>query len=134
MAARIVGVYSIPGHADVALVEVEVDRPPSEVNVGEFTQESSIGPLKRLVAGLLSGHDPKDRANWQAPYDERYLSADGTREMQPSDEVPLTTRLVFFFHFLDTRREFITPDGAVAVPPVQQLPARLAFVEYEPPD
>ena len=61
---KIVGVYTVSENPDVALVEVEIDRPPSSVDVGEFTQEESN----------------VDRASWQVPYDERYLSIDGTRE------------------------------------------------------
>ena len=128
MSVKVIGVYSIAGNKDVALVEVDVDRPPSKVDVGKFTQEQ-----------------PKeDRANWQVPYDERYLSADGTKEIgerwsvgwepQPGVAEPSTTRLVFFFHFLDSRRALITPDGEVTLPSREHLPKRLAFVEYEPPD
>jgi hypothetical protein len=128
VSVNVIGVYSIPRNKDVALVEVDVDRPPSKVDVGKFTQE-----------------EPKeDRANWQVPYDERYLSADGTREIgercsvgwdpQPGVTEPSTTRLVFFFHFLDSRRALITPDGEVTLPSREQAPKRLAFVEYEPPD
>jgi len=127
MAVEVLGVYAVPGHPDVALIEVTIDRPPSGVDVGGFTQE-----------------DPgTDRGNWQVPYDERYLDADGTREigerwgswtLKPGSEEPPTTRLVFFFHFLDSGRPLLTPDGDVALPPTQALPSRLAFVEYEPPD
>jgi hypothetical protein len=124
----VVGVYKVPGSEDVALVEVEVDRPPSNVDVGKFTQEEP---------GI-------DQANWQVPYDERYLNADGTGEIgerwsmgwepQPGVIEPATTRLVFFFHFLDSSRPLKSPDGDVPLPALSSLPARLTFVEYEPPD
>lgn len=127
MSVKIVGVYTVRKHKDASLVEVEVDRPPSKVDVGKFTQEEKGA----------------DRDNWQVPYDERYLSADGTREIgerweswkpKPGTKEPATTRLVFFFHFLDSRRPLITPDGNTALPAPTPPPARLAFVKYEPPD
>ncbi len=128
MAVTIIGVYSVPASTDVSLVEVGVDRPPSQVDVGSFTQE-----------------DPNvDQSTWQVPYDERYLSLDGAREIgerwstgwepQPDVEEPSTTRVVFFMHFLDPNFALITPDGKVALPARQSPPQRLAFVDYEPPD
>ena len=127
MAVEVLGVYAVPGNPDVSLIEVTVDRPPSGVDVGDFTQE-----------------DPNsDRENWQVPYDERYLNSDGTQEigerweswrLKPGSEEPPTTRLVFYIHFLVSGRVLLTPDGDVALPPAQALPSRLAFVEYEPPD
>ncbi len=125
---KIVGVYSVPGSGDVSLVEVDVDRPPSSVDIAKFTQEEP----------------DVDRANWQVPYDERYLSGDGTREIgerwamgwhpQPGVDEPPTTRLVFYFHFLDAHRPLITPDGEAPLPNPEPPPDRLSFVEYEPPD
>lgn len=128
MAINVLGVYTVPSSPDAHLVEVTVDRAPSGVDVGAFTQE-----------------DPNsDRANWQVPYDERYLDETGTREIgerwsmgwnpQPGVDEPATTRIVFFFHFLDPKRPLLTPDGEVTLPPPRSLPDRLAFVEYEPPD
>jgi len=128
VSVSVIGVYKVPDHEDVALVEVAVDKPPSAVDVGEFTQQ-----------------DPGvDRANWQVPYDERYLNGDGTREIgerwaigwdpQPGVVEPATTRMVFFFHFLDPSRPMTGPDGDVRLPAPTAIPPRLAFVEYEPPD
>ena len=128
MSVSVIGVYTVPDHEDVALVEVGVDRRPSMVDVGQFTQQ-----------------DPGvDQANWQVPYDERYLNSDGTHEIgerwaigwdpQPGVVEPATTRLVFFFHFLDSSRPLIGPDGEVRLPTPMAMPARLAFVEYEQPD
>ena len=52
MSVSVIGIYKVPDHEDVALVEVGVDKPPSAVDVGEFTQQDP-GP---------------DQANWQVPY------------------------------------------------------------------
>ena len=128
VSVTVIGVYNVPDTEDVALVEVDVDRSPSGVDVGTFTQE-----------------DPGvDQANWQVPYDERYLNADGTREIgerwatgwdpQPGVVEPATTRLVFFFHFLDSSRPLKSPDGDIPLPAPSSMPARLSFVEYEAPD
>jgi hypothetical protein len=93
VSVRIVGVYPFPESPGVDLIEVEIDRPPSSVDVGGFTQEESN----------------VDRANWQVPYDERYLSLDGTRDIgqrwamgwkpRPGIDEPSTTRVIFFFIF-----------------------------------
>ena len=127
MAVEVVGVYSVPDNPDVSLIELTVDAPPSTVDVGGFTQQ-----------------DPnEERANWQVPYDERYLNTEGTGEIgerwaswstQPDVEEPSTTRLVFFFHFLDSQRPLLTPNGEISLPSIQAMPERLSFVEYETPD
>ncbi len=128
MSIRVIGLYEVPGNPDVDLVEVEADRAPSNVDLGAFTQEQ---------AGV-------DRANWQVPYDERYLNLDGTREIgthwamgwrpQAGQDEPATTRVVFFLHLLDSTRALSTPDGDVSLPKRQALPERLGFVDYEPVD
>ena len=127
MTTRLIGVYEVPNNPDVSLIEVEVDRSPSRVDVGGFTQE-----------------DPgQDRSSWQVPYDERYLDESGSHEIgerwlgwtpEPGADEPAGTRLVFFFHFLDMTRPLMTPDGDTALPSRTSMPSRLGFVDYEPPD
>ena len=128
MAVEVLGVYEVPDHPDAVLVEALIDRQPSAIDVASFTQA-----------------DPNaDRSNWQVPYDERYLNADGTGEISqrwatgwsplPGVAEPATTRLVFFFHFLDPTRPLLTPDGEVPLPAANAMPPRLEFVEYESPD
>jgi hypothetical protein len=128
MAVSIVGVYPVPRNPDVDLVEIEIDRPPSKVDLDKFTQEDQN----------------VDRSSWQVPYDERFLNSDGTDEIserwavgwsaRPGVKEARTTRLVFFFHFLDAKRPLVTPDGKVALPSRTKRPSRLAFLKYEPPD
>jgi hypothetical protein len=131
VAVEVVGAYTVPDNPDVCLIELTIDAPPSTVDVGGFTQE-----------------DPRlDPSSWQVPYDERYLSQDGTREIgerwerwidtlrhSAKQDEPSTTRMVFFFHFLDSNRPLSTPEGEVSLPSIQTMPERLSFVEYEPPD
>ena len=128
MAIEVVGVYEVPNNPDASLVEVRADRPPSGIDVTGFTQE---------VPNV-------DRAEWQAPYDERYLNSEGTLEIgerwamgwKPQRDVrePATSRLTFFMHNLDRNRPLITPDGQASLPDRVPIPERLAFIEYESPD
>lgn len=128
MAVEVVGVYEVPDNPDASLVEVTSDRSPSGIDLTGFTQE---------VPNV-------DRAEWQVPYDERYLNEDGTEEIgerwamgwkpQPGVQEPETSRLTFFMHFLDPERPLITPDGEASLPERSAVPGRLAFIEYESPD
>jgi hypothetical protein len=120
---EVVGVYGVPGEPVVHLVEVVVDRRPSEVDVGAFTQEEPGSP----------------REDWQVPWMEHYLNADGTRLAAEVFEVPDDdvgpTRLAFFLHFLAFDRSLITPFGEVELPAPRSMPGRLVGkVEFEPVD
>ncbi len=43
-------------------------------------------------------------------------------------------RLVFFFHYLDLSKPFLTPFGPIALPKESPQPERLLQIAYEPPD
>jgi hypothetical protein len=70
--------------AGLHVLEIEVIPSADELDWSEITQRIAGAPT----------------SNWQAPYDERSLSDDGTR-------------WAFFFHFLDCRKPLLTPCGAV---------------------
>lgn len=64
-----------------------------------------------------------DRSSWQVAYDEHLL------ERLPDGR----SRVVFFFHYLDFARPFLTPAGPLPRPAATPLPADLAHIEYEEP-
>ena len=119
---ELIGVYPVPEALEPCyLVEVRVTDSPG-FDVGQFTQEVPNEP----------------RENWQAPYDERVLSAEGrevvsTRWPIAPDLLSGNFRLVFFMHHLDLSRPVCTPFGEIPLPEPGERPERLAIVEYEEP-
>ena len=97
-----------------------------------------------LVELLIAGGKPADvmasitqeapgqsRDNWQVPYDEHYLSADGASPEEPA--LASETRVAFFFHYLDLRRPLLSAAGSLQLPAPSSRPTRLEFIRYEPP-
>ena len=89
MRIRVIGVYPVSAPEPCHLVELFVSKIDGDFDVGAITQE---------IIG-------RPRANWQVPYDEVFLNADGDglrdpekRDAQPADS---EFRLAFFFHHLD---------------------------------
>ena len=63
------------------------------------------------------------RSNWQVPWDGRLLSEDTERgELHAC-----------FFLYVEGGEPLQTPVGPIALPPVSDRPARLAFVQFEEP-
>jgi len=100
--------------ASIVLIELLITNPTEEFDVGNFTQPDSD----------------------QAPYDEAFLSIDGTRilsrdEKPPGDKL----RLAFFLHYFDPKLPLKTEYGNVSCPPIQEMSARLKrLMPYEPMD
>jgi hypothetical protein len=115
MRIEVIGVYPIPAPEPCHLVEVLIaGGKPADV-VASITQETAGQP----------------RNNWQVPYDEHYLTADGTK---PEEFAPVSEdRVAFFFHYLDLRRPLLSAGGALQLPAPSSCPARLEFIRYEPP-
>lgn len=121
---EIMGVYPIKASEPVHLVEILVKDSTSAVEIGKITQELPGQP----------------RSNWQVPYDEKILNADGTRVMadpflerhKPKLWIG-NVRLVFFFHYLDLSKPLQTPLGDVTLPPESKKPRRLSGIKYEAP-
>jgi hypothetical protein len=109
---EIVGVYLVPEAPEPChLVELIVTE-AHEFNMGEFTQETPGQP----------------RANWQVPWDERFLTPEGTEEAAQE-----TGRVAFFFHYLNPSVPLLTPFGPVVLPNPQERPTRLDWLRYEEP-
>ena len=110
---QVLGVYTLKGLGGVHLIEVLIHAKPSEFDVGDFTQADSGLP----------------ESNWQAAYDELYLSADGTLVIGTDVDLPeedsAPTRLLFSFDSLKQKHSLITPFGKVPLPGPELLPDRL---------
>ena len=121
--AKLIGLYSVGENPDVTLVELIINKKADEFNVGEFTQEVD--------------HQP--RLNWQAPFAERYLSLDGETIIGDDIDLPEfltdTTRLTFFFYFLDPSKPLITPFGQLQLTQKQEQPKRIkGLIKFEDPE
>ncbi len=80
------------------------------------------------------------RSNWQVPWMERILSADGTKVVADDSEISQKpelfrgdVRCIFFFHYLDPSRPLVTPLGEVRLPKPTDRPQRLSGIKYEEP-
>ena len=122
MVIDVLGIYPVEAPEPCHVVELMIRGHVGVLDVGAFTQERP-------------GQPP---SNWQVAWDERVLSADGTKDLLgqfpnkiESDGSPL--RLAFFFHYLDFDRPLITPAGELALQAPEEKPDRLAFLNYESP-
>ena len=100
--------------SSIALIEIAVDFPDDRFDLGEFIQSDS----------------------GQAPYDEAYLSPDGSeiisRWKRPEGD---HLRVAFYIHFFDQGLPLSTPYGSITIPELQEMPERLsALMPYRPVD
>lgn len=122
MKLSIIGVYPEPSAEEPChLVELRVDDSWGSVDISSITQR---------VAG-------QPRGNWQVPYDEYALNADGTLGEacfgEPIAVVNGGARVAFFFHYLDLHEPLITPSGNIELPAEAPRPDRLSFMVYQQP-
>jgi hypothetical protein len=120
--ATVVGVYPVEAPEPCHFVEVAIQGGDGIIDLVEVTQS-------------IPGVHPSE---WQCPYDERLISADGntilTEPGEAEDDEALWQgdfRLGFFFHYLDLRQPLKTPLGELRLPPVSAFPERLEGFEYE---
>ena len=110
---KLLGLYYVEENKDVTLVELVIGKKAVEFDLGEFTQELEHMP----------------RLNWQAPFGEKYLSLDGEIIIGDDSNLPKlltdTTRLAFFFYFLDPSKSLLTPFGPLQLEGKQKQPARI---------
>lgn len=119
---KLIGLYSVDTNPEVTLVELLICKKVSEIEIGEFTQFVENQP----------------RLNWQSPFSEKYLSTDGTEIIGDEDNLPddlnETTRLIFFFYFLDLNKSLITPFGQLELTEKDNQPKRISeLMKYENP-
>jgi hypothetical protein len=101
------------------LVEMVLDVKPSEI---EF--ENIVVPDKLIK-----------KSNWQCPYMEQYLNAEGTKKIcetydEPEEEV--NPCRVAFFIYKEGSRTLRTPYGDFDLTNIEKLPKRLkSIIEFE---
>ena len=120
---KLIGLYSVNENPDVTLVELIIDKKANEIDIGEFTQEIENEP----------------RLNWQAPFAEKYLDKDGSTiigdDIDLPDVLTETTRLTFFFYFLDTTKPVMTPFGQLQLTQKSIQPKRIKdLIVFEDPE
>jgi hypothetical protein len=122
---KVLGIYPIKANQPVHLIEVQISNSSGMFNVSKFTQEI----------------DSQPELNWQAPYMEYILNAEGNKIL--ADDYTATkmpelwkgdVRMTFFFHYLDKKKPLRTPFGEVSLPTEIPLPKRLKIIKYEPVD
>ncbi|MBN2394939.1 MAG: hypothetical protein JXC36_00565 [Candidatus Atribacteria bacterium] len=117
---ELIGVYTIPNHDDVKLIELVIEENLNDFDPIQITQEQK---------GL-------DKMDWQTAYDEQYLNAEGNEIIGDDFDRPngLTRfRLVFFFHYLDFNKPLLSQYGLIKLKQVTDMPVRLSkIIEYEP--
>jgi|KBSMisStaDraftv2_1062788.scaffolds.fasta_scaffold483538_3 hypothetical protein len=115
--------------------------------IGVHRVEEAEGPchlLELRVVGegafdtgaITQPDDTLPESDWQAAYDPRHLTLDGTVEHEldaPVIPVHGEARLALFFHYLDLQKPLQTSAGPVALPAPSPRPERLRFVRYEAP-
>ena len=121
MDIKIIGVYLIDSDEPCHLIELTVHEVEPDFDMGSITQELP--------------YETKD--NWQVPYDEHFLTSDGSMVLNPDypDEIPAddNLRVAFYFHYLDFERTLKTPIGDLYLPKATKKPERLNMLIYDPP-
>jgi hypothetical protein len=105
----------------VVLIELGINNLDDKFSLNDFTQ-------------AIPGQPPE---NWQAPYDEAYLSPDGEAVLSHDvkQEVYGELRIAFFLHDYNSQQPLLTSYGVLQCPTVQDMPERLQrLVPYEPVD
>ena len=106
------------------LVEMILDETPARIDWGAMTVSA----------------EGVDRANWQCPYMEQYLNAQGSEKLCETFDLPredVRPCRVVFFLFKDEQKAatLCTPYGDFALASGAKVPARLArIVELEEAD
>jgi hypothetical protein len=118
---EIIGVYHIPEHKGVSMIEMRV-----------HAHYASFDPQ-----GFLKPDPERSPEVWEAADDVRYLNPSGDLMIGDLFQRPLadheTTRLVMFFHNLDIQAPLVTPFGIVALPKRRPMPERLRrIIQYHP--
>ena len=97
----------------VVLVELVVRNPDQRFRIEDFTQTNETIPP----------------SEWQAPWEEAYLSVDGLSHLGKSRRSkPVnveTVRVAFYMHFWSSDTPLSTSYGSVACPSPQSMPQRL---------
>ena len=120
---QLIGIYSVEENPDVFLIELFVNKNPSQLDVGKFTQRV----------------DELPESSWQAPFFEKYLDPKGEKIIGDDFKIPETlediTRLTFFIYYLDITKPLLTPFGEIPLIEVTDAPERIKkIIQYEDPE
>ncbi len=119
---KLVGVYHVPGEEDTYMIELIINQPPALVD----------------ISSILQKDEAKDKRDWQAPYDERYLDENGETVIGDFfDHKALpgnTTRVVYYMYLESLEKPLSSPYGDISLVEASELPARLSAIAYEPMD
>jgi hypothetical protein len=144
--AQVLGVYQVEVTSQLLAEALELKyenrfsssahRREAETRVRE--ELGGVVLIEVLIHGRDASFDPgefrQDNSD-QAPYDEVYLTEDGTTVISRGYDVPAVPsfRVAFFLHYFHPKLPLRSCYGAVAVPVVQSMPPRLAaLLPYEP--
>ena len=119
---KLIGVYIVPGEKDIYMIELIINQAPALVD----------------ISSILQKDDAKDKSDWQAPYDERYLDENGEivigdffdHKALPRD----TTRVIFYMYLESLDKPLSSPYGDISLVKPSNLPARLSAIDFEAMD
>ena len=119
----LLGIYAYDKQNRIYLLEVQINQPPSEVDLSLFYQKDDSLP----------------ESDWQTAYDEQYLSSDGTSVIGDGFDSAVipgdTTRVAFFMFLEDLSSPLTTPYGDFPISNVRELPERLSkIIVFDPLD
>jgi hypothetical protein len=119
----IVGIYHVPEHKGVSMVEVIVHAPYTD-----FDPDGFMKPVPQT-----------DPDTWERADDVRYLNPEGSLMIGDRFQRPIRTypetRMVVFFHDLDITMPLVTPYGLLPLPKRRPMPERLRrIIQYHPVD
>jgi hypothetical protein len=144
--AQVLGVYQIEVTAQLLAAALELKyenhfSSPAHRREAETRVREELGGvvlievlIKDRDASFDAGKFGQDNSD-QAPYDEVYLTEDGTTVISTGYDVPAasTFRVAFFLHYFHPTLPLRSCYGAVPVPEIQSMPPRLAaLLPYEP--
>lgn len=145
---EVLGTYRVDGGKSAVKRAFELQY--EGLRLSRTEKKEALRGIQELFAGLVllevrvMGRDDafevgdfKQAGSDQGPYDEAFLSDDGTslvtRGFSVPDVEPL--RVAFFLHFFNPASPLETSYGPVEVPPLQDMPRRLQeLMPYEPVD
>ena len=110
---QLIGHYSVDNNPDISLIELLINKKANDIDLLEFTQEVANEP----------------RANWQAPFEEKYLDLDGNKIIGDDIDLPSDTinktRMTFYIYFLDASKPLVTPFGYLQLTEKIEQPKRI---------
>lgn len=119
---KLKGIYIVDNNPDIHIIEISFNDSPGNIDIGKITQE---------IEGQSSD-------GWQSPWGEKYLDESGEKIIGNDFYIPLkevTTRIIFFFHYLNFSKPLLTQYGELRLSEPTQLPDRLKDnLTYEKPD